>query len=296
MKNAIKILGIVLLFVVVLAAAAAGLFGYANWKMTKLRAEDQANMTRPDGKRLGERLLVPRDGKDPVEVNLYIPEGAVALPVVFNIHGGAFIAGDDDTLDTQSDRISKSWNVIVVNINYRLMTDETPIAYGTEEVADVIRYCKAHAEEYHADPGRLCVMGYSAGAYHAAAAVLALKAEDIDVAAQVLCHAYIGDAVKRYHALTPAQQGTIAPALFALADNDSFSEKSLTYQAALEENGISADVRRYAGSIHGFIEENNPEYEKLHITASRAPEQERMARDAELLIGNWAPEQMRRSS
>lgn len=227
---------------------------------------------------------------------MYIPERAVALPVVFNIHGGAFIAGDADTLDTQSDRLSKSWNVIVVNINYRLMTDETPIAYGTEEVADVIRYCKAHAEEYHAAPGRLCVMGYSAGAYHAAAAVLALKAEDIDVAAQVLCHAYIGDAVERYHALTPAQQGTIAPALFVLADNDSFSEKSLTYQAALEENGISADVRRYAGSIHGFIEENNPEYEKLHITASRAPEQERMARDAELLIGNWALEQMRWSS
>ena len=110
-------------------------------------------MAKPDGERLGERLLVPRDGKDPVEVNLYIPEGAVALPVVFNIHGGAFIAGDDDTLDTQSDRISKSWNVIVFNINYRLMTDETPIAYGTEEVADVIRYCKAHAEEYHAAPG-----------------------------------------------------------------------------------------------------------------------------------------------
>lgn len=195
MKKGIKIVGIILLCLVVLAAAIAGLLFYSSWKLTKNQAEDQASMAKSDEERLGQRFLVPREGKDPVEVNLYIPEGTDALPVVFNIHGGAFIAGDADTLDTQSDRISRDWNVIVVNINYRLMTDETPIEYGTEEVIDVIRYFKENAQAYHADPERFCVMGYSAGGYHTAAAVLALKAEDVDVAAQVLCYAYIGDAV-----------------------------------------------------------------------------------------------------
>ena len=130
-------------------------------------------------------------------------------------------------------------------------------------------------------------MGYSAGGYHTAAAVLALKAEDVDVAAQVLCYAYIGDAVERYNALTPAQQTTMAPALFVLADNDSFSDESLAYQAVLEENGVRTEVKQYAGAIHGFIEENDPEDEELHIKISKSPEQEEMAREAEDFIGDW---------
>ena len=287
MKKGLKILGIILLCIAVLIAAGIGFLVYSGQKLEKIQAEDQANMAKTDEERLGQRFLVPRDGKDPVEVNLYIPDGADDLPVVFNIHGGAFIAGDADTLDAQSDRISRSWNVIVVTINYRLMTDETPIEYGTEEVIDVIRYFKEHAEEYCADPERFCVMGYSAGAYHTAAAVLALKVEDVDVAAQVLCYAYIGDAVERYNTLSPEQRATMAPALFVLADNDSFSEESLAYQEVLEANGVSAQVKQYDGSIHGFIEENNPEYEDLIITISKSPEQEKLAREAEEFIGTW---------
>ena len=294
MKKAVKILAIVLVCLAALAVAIAGFLAYSGWKLRKNQAEDQANMAKLDEERLGERFLVPRDGKDPVEVNLYIPEGAENLPVVFNIHGGAFIAGDADTLDTQSARISRDWNVIVVNINYRLMTDETPIEYGTEEVTDVIRYFRENAAAYHADPERLCVMGYSAGGYHAAAAVLALKAEDVDVAAQVLCYAYTGDAVERYSALTPAQQATMAPALFVLADNDSFSDDSLAYQEVLAENGVHTEVKGYDGSIHGFIEENNPEYEDLHIKVSKSPEQEQMAREAEAYIGAWFDERFAR--
>lgn len=287
MKKGLKILGLILLCIVVLVAAIAGFLAYSSWKLTNHQAEDQANMAKTDEERLGQRFLIPRNGKDPVEVNLYIPEDGDNLPVVFNIHGGAFIAGDADTLDTQSDRISRSWNVIVVTINYRLMTDETPIEYGTQEVIDVIRYFKEHAEEYRADSERFCVLGYSAGAYHTAAAVLALKAEDVDVAAQVLCYAYIGDMVDRYHTLSPEQRATIAPALFVLADNDSFSEESLAYQGVLEANGVSAQVKKYDGAIHGFIEENNPEYEDLHIKISKSPEQEKMAQEAEEFIGTW---------
>lgn len=95
-----KVLGIVLLCIVVLVVSIVGSLAYSSWKLTKNQAEDQANMAKTDEERLGQRFLVPRDGKDPVEVNLYIPEDGDALPVVFNIHGGAFIAGDADTLDT----------------------------------------------------------------------------------------------------------------------------------------------------------------------------------------------------
>lgn len=71
-------------------------------------------MAKSDEELLGVRFEVPRDGKESEDVNLYIPKSTDILPVVFNIHGGAFIVGAADTLDTQSDRISKTWNVIVV--------------------------------------------------------------------------------------------------------------------------------------------------------------------------------------
>ena len=95
-------------------------------------------MSKSDKELLGVQFDVPRNGKDPVDVNLYLPEEGDNLPVVFNLHGGAFIGGDADTLDTQSDRISRKWNVIVVTINYRLAKDGITIGDGTQEVVDVI--------------------------------------------------------------------------------------------------------------------------------------------------------------
>lgn len=287
MKKATKILGIIFLCILLIITIGVGILIDSGQKIAENYAENQANMAKSDEELLGVQFDVPRDGKDPVDVNLYIPESVDKLPVVFNVHGGAFIAGDADTLDTQSDRISNNWNVIVVTINYRLANDGITIEYGTEEVMDVIRYFKENAEEYHADPERFYVMGYSAGAYHTAAAVLGLKAQNIDVAAQVLCYAYIGDVVEGYNALSQEQKTTIAPALFILADNDSFSDDSLAYQEILKENGVFTGVKRYVGSIHGFIEENNPEYEKFFIKISKSPEQERIAREAEEFIGNW---------
>jgi hypothetical protein len=50
---------------------------------------------------------------------------------------------------------------------------------------------------------------------------------------------------------------------------------------------VQTEVKVYDGALHGFIEENNPEYEKLHFHTSMAPEQEVMARDAEEYIFRW---------
>lgn len=82
--------------------------------------------------------------------------------------------------------------------------------------------------------------------------------------------------------------------LAALADNDSFSDDSLAYQEVLAENDVYTEVKGYDGAIHGFIEENNPEYEDLHIKVSKSPEQEQMAREAEAYIGAWLDERFAR--
>ena len=109
------------------------------------------------------------------------------LPVVFNIHGGGFVGGDADMLDTQSDRIANEWGVIVVTVNYTT-ADVKPVLYGSEEIKDAVLYFAENAESYHADTDRFTVMGYSAGAYYAAETVRMLKKGGFAVDSLVMCY------------------------------------------------------------------------------------------------------------
>lgn len=252
----------------------------------KFQERQQALMRKPDGELLGTRFHMPREGAEGVDMNLYLIQDGGAHPLVLNLHGGAFIAGDADTLDTQSDRVSKAWGAHVATINYKLAKDGYDIAYGTAEVTDAVKYFLAHAEEYRINPEEIFLLGYSAGAYHVMASVLALKSEGLDVAGQIVCYGFIKEVNETYLALDEAARKSVAPALFILADGDPISEGSLTYQQSLADNGVSTQVKKYEGAMHGFIEENNPEYEVLKAV-SKSPEQETMARDAESVMGEW---------
>lgn len=131
-------------------------------------------------------------------------------------------------------------------------------------------------------------MGYSAGGCHAAMAVFALAQEGVNIAAQVLRYPFIGDVVEDFQTLSQAQQNNLPPALFVLADNDPISDGSLEYETVLREAGIFTKVKKYDGSIHGFLEENNPKYDALPAgAASKSPEQEVLARAGETYIGDW---------
>ena len=278
--TALKVIGII--FLLLTAALAVKLIVDG-----KRHAEDQAAMVKTDEELIGEHLYIKREGKDDVDVNIYIPESEAKTPVVFNLHGGAFIAGDADALDTQSDRISKSWNSAVVTVNYKLAKDGISIDYAVGEVVDTVKYFRDHADEYNIDTERIVILGYSAGGYHTMASVLELEKQGIDISAQVICYGFIKEVVETYNAMTDEQKKGVAPALFILADNDPISDGSLKYEEVLRNNGVLTEVKKYDGSIHGFIEENNPEYENLHSKQSKAPEQEKMAREAEDYIKAW---------
>ena len=280
MKKVLKVVGIVLL-------ALIGLLVISIILSAKRNAEDQAAMVKTDEELIGEHIFIKREGKDDVDVNVYIPKSDEKTPVVFNLHGGAFIAGDADALDTQSDRISKDWNSAVVTINYKLAKDGITIDYAVDEVVDTVKYFRDHAAEYNIDTERIVILGYSAGGYHTMASVLELKKQGVDISAQVICYGFIKEVVETYNAMTDDQKKNVAPALFILADDDPISDGSLKYEEVLRDNGVLTEVKKYDGSIHGFVEENNPEYENLHSKKSKAPEQEKMAREAEANIMTW---------
>lgn len=282
MKKILKIAGIIFSVLLLLIV-------YMVLKLVsnaKEQEKQQALMIKTDEELIGTHFYVPRDGVEDVDVNLYLIKDNDLHPLVINLHGGAFIAGDADTLDTQSSRISKSWNVHVAAINYKLANGNYDIPYGTKEVVDTVQYFISHADKYHIDSNKIFILGYSAGGYHAMAATLALSQAGINIAGQVICYGFIKEVNDAYLSLSESSRKNIAPALFILADNDPISDGSLIYQQSLANNGISTLVQKYEGSAHGFIEENNPEYEVLKTT-SKAPEQESLARQAEDFIGQW---------
>ena len=89
---------------------------------SKLREEDKKLMKKTDKTRIGKRFYIKRKNNNDIELNLYIrKESNFYIPLVINIHGGAFISGDADLLDTQSDRISKQFNAHVITVNYKLI-------------------------------------------------------------------------------------------------------------------------------------------------------------------------------
>lgn len=282
----LKILGFILLVIVILVIAVVLFLSRQMKQNSEAWAENQAAMVKADEELLGDRFCVPRQGLESVDVNLYLPDRGDNLPVVFIIHGGAFIAGDADTLDTLSFRLSQNWNTVVVTVDYKLAVNGVSIEYGTQEVVDTVKYFLDHAADYRIDPDKAVLMGGSAGGFHVAMAALQLSQDGVQVAAQVLCYPFTGGVSDALDSMSLGRD-LLPPALFILADNDWISDGSLEYEAALREAGISTQIKKYDGSIHGFIEENNPEYDHLDNVASKSPEQEQFAQDAETYIGDW---------
>lgn len=259
-----------------------------NLFLRSYRAENamqRAKFIKSDSELIGDRIEIQRDGKASIKANLYVPEtiGDEPRPVVFNIHGGGFVGGDADVLDTQSDRIANEWNVVVVTINYT-KADVKPISYGSGEIRDAVLYFADNAEIYGADPSKFTLMGYSAGAYYAADSARLLHKADFDVASLVLCYPWTTG-------LDADKLGDdFPPTLFILSGQDPISQKSKTYVKAMESAGLKPEVIEYENAVHSFIESNNPEGMidgSVDMSDVINSEQEALAREAEAAISEW---------
>lgn len=249
-------------------------------------AGERKKLVKNDCSLIGERIEIPRIGKACVKANLYVPQntGNELLPVVFNIHGGGFVGGDADVLDTQSDRIANEWNAVIVTINYT-KADVKPIKYGAEEIRDTVLYFADNADRYGVDPSGFTLMGYSAGAYYASESTRLLQKAGFDMASLVLCYPWTTglDADKL--------EEDFPPTLFILAGQDPISQKAKSYVNCMEEAGLEVNVIEYDNAVHSFIESNNPEgmveSSSVDMSVVINHEQESLAREAETAISEW---------
>ena len=74
---------------------------------------------------VGERSIIQREGKDPVEVLFYYPKQRENMPVFVQIHGGAWVGLDAVDDDRYCQRLSEELGAFVVNVNYKRLYDKS---------------------------------------------------------------------------------------------------------------------------------------------------------------------------
>ena len=255
---------------------------------------------------VGQRFVVQRNGKKGVDVLLYRPRQAQKpRPVIFNIHGGAWVGCDASQMDSYCLDMAEKCGAFIVNINYTKL-DIQPFPYPQEEIRDTVLWFRGHANEYGIDPERFAFMGYSAGGHLAAASALMLKKQGFDVSAQVLCYPFLdfaeiggimGDdnssimeefffpnGVNKSDphispaAATEEQLKGMKNVVFVTCKADPLHLQAERYRDKLLAAGVKVSYQMYEDSLHGFLEVNHKEYPPQE---AKSPEQERLAKEAE---------------
>jgi acetyl esterase/lipase len=104
-------------------------------------------------------------------LDVFRPEGARGADVVVFVHGGAFVRGDKRATEHVYDNVLYWFarqGCVGLNVEYRL-APEAQYPGGAEDVAAAVAWVRAHAREHGGDPGRIFLVGHSAGATHVAA-------------------------------------------------------------------------------------------------------------------------------
>ncbi|MBA2272846.1 MAG: alpha/beta hydrolase [Actinobacteria bacterium] len=220
-----------------------------------------------------------------VPVRIYIPEAERPLPVLVYFHGGGWVTGNLDLVDSPLRILAKETPCVVISVDYRL-APEHPFPAPLDDCYAVTEWVAANALSLGADPARLAVGGDSAGGNLAAAVALrARRLTAFDIGLQVLIYpvtdnnldtpSYLayseGYGLTRegmrwfWHHYLPEGNDALAcvlgapdlselpPALVILAEFDVLFDEGKAYADRLREAGVTTDLMICEGMIHGFF-------------------------------------------
>lgn len=106
-------------------------------------------------------------GTDPQQrLDVYIPAQAKAAPIIFMVHGGAWMIGDKGASAFVSNKVAH-WlpkGYILVSSNYRLSKRPNPLDQA-DDIARALAFVQAKAPSWGGDPARVLLLGHSAGAH-----------------------------------------------------------------------------------------------------------------------------------
>lgn len=118
----------------------------------------------PPGARLMRDIAFGDDAQQTLDV--YVPANARGAPILFMVHGGAWMLGDKAYLPVVKAKVQR-WlpkGYIVVSTNYR-MSRNPKVLDQVDDVARALALTQKQAVAWGGDAGRVLVMGHSAGAH-----------------------------------------------------------------------------------------------------------------------------------
>jgi acetyl esterase len=224
-----------------------------------------------------------------IAVRIYTPEGSGPFPVIAYFHGGGFVVGDLDTQDMIARGLSAGADSIVVSVDYRLAPEHKfPAAF--EDSWAATQWAAAHAAELGGDPGLIGVAGDSAGGVIASACALLAKEAGAPKLSAVInwygpgihpipeegsaidyangpvlrmddAHFFWELFIKsesdyddvRASPMKAASHEGLPPTFIASAECDPIRDAVEAYGPVLEKAGVTVEVKRYPGMVHGFV-------------------------------------------
>ncbi len=146
-------------------AVPGAIHNFENWHPDQWGwKEELTAWLRGDRRGLWRDIVYSRPGGLELRMNAYIPEGSGPFPAVIVVHGGGWEAGDKVTYVSPVFEPLARAGFAWLSIDYRL----TPYVRVPEELDDLraaIRFVRQHADWFHIDPSRLCLLGESASGH-----------------------------------------------------------------------------------------------------------------------------------
>jgi alpha-L-fucosidase 2 len=213
-------------------------------------------------------------------LDAFVPDGPGPFPTCILVHGGGFMRGDKTTyikpLFEPLSRAGFTW----FTINYRLAPAHRFPAC-IEDVEAAVRWVKAHAKEFKADPARIALIGESAGGHLVSLAGVRAKGETSvkavvpfyaphDLELQVASRGQLGPSMEALFGLkelndeargvlrttSPSTylRGDLPPYLLIHGNKDTTVpfEQSVKFQAKLKSLGARCDLITIEGGAHGM--------------------------------------------
>ncbi len=234
------------------------------------------------------RKVATRRG-EALTVDLYAPDGAGPHPGILFIHGGSWVAGSPLTHDKLAHRLAERGHS-VVSVDYAL-APEHKHPEGLDDCVVAADWLAAEAEGLGIDPGRLAIMGDSAGGNLAAATLHRLLERDgaTPFRAAVLPYGvydfpamlelpedapfvngrifvwqvedYLGVAPDDPKLASPAVSPRLSPHLasyppvfMTAGTRDPLLQQSLDFAESLRAAGVEAEMLVCEGATHAFLQ------------------------------------------
>ncbi|MBF6347464.1 alpha/beta hydrolase [Nocardia flavorosea] len=234
-----------------------------------------------------ENLTIPGP-YGPIPLRVYRPTTESAAPAVVHLHGGGLAMGSNASFEPLARQIATATGATVIGVDYRL-APEWGAPVQLEESYAATAWVAANAGRLRIDPGRVVVLGDSAGGGLAAgAALLARDRGGPRIFGQVLLYPGLDrdmgaasivtmpdapmllreDIVFMHELVDSASTGPqdcyrvpayaedlsgLPPAIVVTAEGDPIRDWGERYAGRLRDARVQTTVTRYPGVLHGFL-------------------------------------------